>query len=297
MSTNPSPSSPPQPSPRIRDTLILILFMAICVIFLLCFIFGVLTAFLTAILLLIEVIVVFVTALSGFFRNVWQNAAKKGVIIAVAIIIVVAFGLLRVGFTYFSPPSVTPKPSPIKTITENLAIPCVDCKNPGISVHLDNIMIDTVKKNMFWNFTITNNGSSACTRVYFTLIELEDQVGMIYPGEGQAKDNWLMGPGTSQDKHPFFNFQPQPWERYTLNLEIGTTPDCGSVNTYQFVSFTFPAGVLGVTPTLTSPGIRTVPDMERNIPCGGCKNPRINVRLENIMINTVKKNRQGKGAD
>jgi hypothetical protein len=124
-----------------------------------------------------------------------------------------------------------------------LTIPCVNCTYPKLTLVLSSITPDQANPSQTtdWNFTITNNGSSSCSSVNFSQIQLEDP-SMTYQGQGQAGDTWTMNTSQQQIESPSFQIVPNPGVRYTLNMSISIN-NCndgtGTTNTYQTESLTF----------------------------------------------------------
>ncbi len=124
-----------------------------------------------------------------------------------------------------------------------LTIPCVNCSYPKLALVLSSITPDQTNPQVTdWNLTITNNGTSACSSVNFNQVQLEDQSGTKYQGQGQASDTWAMNAGQQQIESPTFQVVPQTGVRYTLNLSININScndNTSTTNTYQTESFTF----------------------------------------------------------
>lgn len=124
-----------------------------------------------------------------------------------------------------------------------LTIPCVNCPYPKLTLVLSNITPDQANPSQTtdWNFTITNNGSSSCSSVNFSQVQLEDP-SMTYQGQGQANDTWTMNTGQQQIESPSFQIVPNPGVRYILNVHISIN-NCNdgtsTTNTYQTESLTF----------------------------------------------------------
>src|SRR5260370_11847855 len=86
-------------------------------------------------------------------------------------------------------------------------------RNPGIYT------VDQVNNNMIWKFTFTNNGAYSCTNIYFASLQLQDPLGNVYEGQGQATFSWSVAVGQSVQVSPSFAFITLG-TRYILHLSL-----------------------------------------------------------------------------
>ena len=134
---------------------------------------------------------------------------------------------------------VTPEPtSPTvtKTFIENKTLTCIDTCSSGLNVVLNSIVIDTTHQRMQWKFTITNNGTSACSSAYVS-IYLEDSAGVMTNGgePGTLTEGTPLNVGQVLQEYTTFTLLPQPGMQYTLHA----SPYCSGSDTDQVETFTF----------------------------------------------------------
>jgi hypothetical protein len=134
---------------------------------------------------------------------------------------------------------VTPAPtSPTitKTLIENKTLTCINGCTSGLSVVLDNIVIDTTHDEMRWNFTITNNGTNACSDASVSLY-LEDSAGVMTNGgaPGTLTEGTPLNIGQTLPEYATFALLPQSGMLYTLHA----SPSCYGSDIDQVETFTF----------------------------------------------------------
>jgi hypothetical protein len=136
---------------------------------------------------------------------------------------------------------ITPTPTPptvTKTLIENRTLTCIpnDCRS-GLTVMLNNIVIDTTHRRTTWYFTITNNSATACSSMNVSLY-LEDPSSIQTPADvpGTLTEYNPLNVGQSLPEYTTIALLPQPGVPYTLHA----TPNCnGSQDTDQVETFTF----------------------------------------------------------
>ncbi|HEX6553329.1 MAG TPA: hypothetical protein VF026_11245 [Ktedonobacteraceae bacterium] len=137
---------------------------------------------------------------------------------------------------------VTPPPTPptiTKTYNENRTLTCISSSCTKLGVVLNTIVVDTTHHSMTWNFTITNNGSAACTSMDVSLY-LEDPTGKQIQGAqpGTLTEYNPIGAGQILQEYTTLAVVPQPGQTYTLHA----SPYCdtsGGSETDQLETFTF----------------------------------------------------------
>src|SRR5437763_13017848 len=99
-----------------------------------------------------------------------------------------------------TPPS-TP-PAITKTYNENRTLTCISSFCTKLGIVLNTVVVDTTHHNMFWNFTITNNGPDACTSMSVSLY-LEDPAGKRTQGEqpGTLTEQTPLGAGQTLQEY------------------------------------------------------------------------------------------------
>lgn len=128
---------------------------------------------------------------------------------------------------------VTPNTISPKSPSLPLNITCVQCGYPQLSLTLTSITVTASNSSTVWSFTITNNGSTACSNITFAQFQLEDPSGTQYQSSGQVRDSWSLNAGSSVAESPTLSFQPQPNTIYTLNIRLNGSCMSFSDNTYQ----------------------------------------------------------------
>lgn len=128
------------------------------------------------------------------------------------------------------------KPTITKTLIENKTLTCINTCSSGLNVVLNSIVIDTTHQRMQWNFTITNNGTSACSGASVS-VYLEDSAGVRTDGNqpGTLTEYTPLNTGQTLQEYTTFALLPQPGMQYTLHA----SPYCNGSDTDQVETFTF----------------------------------------------------------
>lgn len=196
-----------------------------------------------------------------------------------------------------TPPSaitITPAPTEpsstpltVSNPTLPLAIKCVSCNYPGLSILLTNVFANAANSTTLWNFTIANNGASQCSNISFRNFQLEDQNGTQYQSSGQAGDTWSLNAGTSTTESPTLALIPRAGAIYTLNITLSANCTNGD-NVYQTENLQFAAGALtgnGTDTSLTNLLPKT-PGLPLVISCVQCNYPKLALTLVSISANS-----------
>ncbi len=128
------------------------------------------------------------------------------------------------------------KPTITKTLIEDKTLTCIDTCSSGLNVVLNSIVIDTTHQRMQWNFTITNNGTSACSGANVSLY-LEDAAGVRTDGDkpGTLTEYTPLNVGQTLQESTTFALLPRSGTTYTLHA----SPYCNGSDTDQVETFTF----------------------------------------------------------
>lgn len=127
-------------------------------------------------------------------------------------------------------------PTITKTLVENKTLTCISTCTTNLVVVLNTIVVDTTHSRMQWNFTLTNNGTSACSYMYIS-IYLEDPAGVRTQGDapGTLTEQNPLNAGQTLQEYTTFALLPQAGLTYTLHA----SPTCNGSDTDQVETFTF----------------------------------------------------------
>lgn len=173
-------------------------------------------------------------------------------------------------------------------VTLPLAIKCVSCSYPGLTVSLVSISANTAGGTTLWSFTIANGGASQCSDISFSTFKLEDQTGTQFQSSGQANDNWSLNAGTSTNESPTLAMVPRASALYTLNLGLSASCTSGE-NIYQTENLQFVPGSVtgGATDSSLTPLTPKTPTLPLKIDCVQCSYPSLSLTLASISANSA----------
>lgn len=125
-----------------------------------------------------------------------------------------------------------------KSPTLPLAIACVQCNYPKLTLTLNDVTANTSGSTTELHFTIVDGGASACNDISFETFQLEDPNGTQYQTSGQANNSWALNANTQVVASPTLAFVPQAGVTYTLNVTLDASCADGS-NVYQTENIRF----------------------------------------------------------
>jgi serine/threonine protein kinase len=190
--------------------------------------------------------------------------------------------------TTSGPTQSTPSSLTINNVTLPLAIKCVTCNYPGLTLALASITADTAGGTTLWSFTITNGGASECSNISFSNFQLEDQNGTQFQTSGQASDSWALNAGSSTTESPTLAMIPRASDLYTLNITLSGNCTSGD-NVYQTENLQFTASALtgDGTDTSLAPLTPQKPSLPLKIACVQCNYAALTLTLTSISANSA----------